>query len=197
MLTSLSLWLTRISKIHYKSDIYNNSFLVLFTSKEGWKANLLRTHSENESVRNFAEQIRKIYANLTSFHICTSFCLHAFLLGFLFFSFLHFFLSSCLPTWLSVYTFLSTVQVCLSIKMRMLVSVSAWVYDSSCVLFLPWRKMEQPYSPNLSDLAECVILCPSWLQSPGKVSWICDLRTTLWAILGWLFSAVQASVAQY
>jgi hypothetical protein len=24
-----------------------------------------------------------------------------------------------------------------------------------------------------------VILCTSWLQSPGKVSWICDLRTTL------------------
>ncbi len=24
-------------------------------------------------------------------------------------------------------------------------------------------------SPNLSDLAECVILCTSWLQSPGKV----------------------------
>ncbi len=29
--------------------------------------------------------------------------------------------------------------------------------------------MEQPYSPNLSDLAECVILCTSWLPSPGKV----------------------------
>ena len=27
-----------------------------------------------------------------------------------------------------------------------------------------------PYSPNLSDSAECVILCTSWLQSPGKVS---------------------------
>ncbi len=53
----------------------------------------------------------------------------------------------------------------------------------------PWRKMEQPYSPNLSDLAECVILCTSWLQSPGKVSWICDLRTRYTAILGWLFSA--------
>jgi hypothetical protein len=34
---------------------------------------------------------------------------------------------------------------------------------------IPWRKMEQPYSPNLSDLAECVILCTSWLPSPGKV----------------------------
>jgi hypothetical protein len=34
---------------------------------------------------------------------------------------------------------------------------------------LPWRKMEQPYSPNFSDLAECVILCTSWLPSPGKV----------------------------
>jgi hypothetical protein len=43
----------------------------------------------------------------------------------------------------------------------------------------PWRKMEQPYSPNLSDLAKCVILCTSWLQSHRKVSWICDLRTTL------------------
>ncbi len=52
-----------------------------------------------------------------------------------------------------------------------------------------WRKMEQPHSPNLSDLAECVILCTSWLQSPGKVSWICDLRTRCIAILGWLFSA--------
>ncbi len=31
-----------------------------------------------------------------------------------------------------------------------------------------WRKMEQPYSPNLSDSAECVILCTSWLQSPGR-----------------------------
>jgi hypothetical protein len=30
--------------------------------------------------------------------------------------------------------------------------------------------MEQPYSPNLSDSAECVILCTSWLPSPGKVS---------------------------
>ena len=29
-----------------------------------------------------------------------------------------------------------------------------------------WRKTEQPYSPNLSDSAECVILCTSWLQSP-------------------------------
>ncbi len=28
---------------------------------------------------------------------------------------------------------------------------------------------DKPHSPNLSDLAECVILCTSWLQSPGKV----------------------------
>ncbi len=33
-----------------------------------------------------------------------------------------------------------------------------------------WSKMEHPYSPNLSDSAECVILCMSWLQSPGKLS---------------------------
>jgi len=38
---------------------------------------------------------------------------------------------------------------------------------------------DKPHGPNLSDLAECVILCTSWLQSPGNVSWICDLRTTL------------------
>jgi hypothetical protein len=25
---------------------------------------------------------------------------------------------------------------------------------------------DKPHSPNLSDLAECVILCTSWLQSP-------------------------------
>jgi hypothetical protein len=28
---------------------------------------------------------------------------------------------------------------------------------------------DKPHGPNLSDLAECVILCTSWLQSPGKV----------------------------
>ncbi len=28
---------------------------------------------------------------------------------------------------------------------------------------------DKPHSPNLSDLAECVILCTSWLPSPGKV----------------------------
>ncbi len=28
---------------------------------------------------------------------------------------------------------------------------------------------DKPHSPNLSDLAECVILCTFWLQSPGKV----------------------------
>ncbi len=39
----------------------------------------------------------------------------------------------------------------------------------STLVLYTWRKMEQPYSPNLSDLAECVILCTSWLQSPGKV----------------------------
>ncbi len=28
---------------------------------------------------------------------------------------------------------------------------------------------DKPHSPNHSDLAECVILCTSWLPSPGKV----------------------------
>ncbi len=35
---------------------------------------------------------------------------------------------------------------------------------------------DKPYCPNLSDSAECVKLCTSWLQYPGKVSQICDLR---------------------
>ncbi len=41
-------------------------------------------------------------------------------------------------------------------------------------------RMEHPYSPNLSDSAECVILCTSWLQSPGKVSQ--QVGTFEWAV---------------
>jgi hypothetical protein len=39
---------------------------------------------------------------------------------------------------------------------------------------------DKPHSPNLSDLAECVILCTSWLQSPGKVyCWTVNIWVTL------------------
>ncbi len=66
------------------------------------------------------------------------------------------------------------IQIAVSKKIPFFIRV-----ENLCALSYSWRKMEQPYSPNLSDLAECVILCTSWLQSPGKVFWICDLRTTL------------------
>jgi hypothetical protein len=38
-----------------------------------------------------------------------------------------------------------------------------WSFAGICYLG------DKPHSPNLSDLAECVILCTSWLRSPGKV----------------------------
>ncbi len=63
---------------------------------------------------------------------------------------------------LPVYTFLLVVPpVLLSIILYhppVLMSVSGICYLG-----------DEPHSPNLSDLAECVILCTSWLQSPGKV----------------------------
>ncbi len=60
--------------------------------------------------------------------------------------------------------------------------LNQFVLDSSdiyhCLLLISFGKTvkpgicylgDKPHSPNLSDLAECVILCTSWLQSPGKV----------------------------
>jgi len=44
-------------------------------------------------------------------------------------------------------------------------SPALWVWGGGRGL-QAWRKTEQPYSPNLSDSAECVILCTSWLHSP-------------------------------
>jgi hypothetical protein len=41
--------------------------------------------------------------------------------------------------------------------------MTAWGNPGICYLG------DKPHSPNLSDFAECVILCTSWLQSPGKV----------------------------
>jgi hypothetical protein len=38
-----------------------------------------------------------------------------------------------------------------------------WVRPGICYLG------DKPHGPNLSDLAECVILCTSWLQSPVLV----------------------------
>ncbi len=35
---------------------------------------------------------------------------------------------------------------------------------------------DKPHSPNLFDLADCVILCTLWLQSPGKVYSVQNIR---------------------
>ncbi len=73
-----------------------------------------------------------------------------------------------------------------------------WALDFSLNVLFPWRKMEQPYSPNLSDLAECVILCTSWLPPPGKVYCrMVNIWVTLVELRGPILSAQEGSSSPF
>ncbi len=84
-----------------------------------------------------------------------------------------------------------TLGTCVSVlvKPEHVICISKQFSSRMCNVYVPqsihtewqsWRKMEQPYSLNLSDLAECVILCTSSLPSPGKV--YCR-RVNIWVTL--------------
>jgi hypothetical protein len=99
----------------------------------------------NELVLNFAEQIRKINANLTSFHFCTSVCLHAS------------FLSASLPVWFFVYTFFVYYKVsvykweCLSLYLRVFTTLRAFCFFTEYCRLCFCQSVCLPVSGNVAN----------------------------------------------